>query len=194
MMGPNLIGFTQASGPQTDLSGLKAYLAQLVGEPFQFIRISYGDEPTLHFGDLRPSRSPKLKNKLYGAYVLGLRASAWILKSLSRAELITAGVLHDPLPPGFGQPVTRQELEDGGIMAPLSRVQSATPFVVEPAGGFGLQLVMSDGSSLLVLPRSPQSEESDEADLPELADWDLLGPHGLLRAGPHLEWSFEPAT
>lgn len=192
-MGPNLIGFTQASGPQTDLAGLKAYLAQLVGEPFQFVRLSYGDEPTLHFGDLRAPRSPKLKSKLYGTYVLGLRASAWILKSRTRAELITAGVLHDPLPPRFGQPVTRQELESGTIIAPQSRVQSATPFVVEPIGGMGLQLVMSDGSSLLALPQSPQPEASDEADLPELADWELLGPNGLLSAGPHLEWSFTPA-
>ena len=35
-------------------------------------RVSYGDELTLHFGDLRPARSPKLKAKPYGAYILGL--------------------------------------------------------------------------------------------------------------------------
>lgn len=43
-----------------NLSDLQVYLAQLVGEPFRFARVSYGDELTLHFGDLRPSRSPKV--------------------------------------------------------------------------------------------------------------------------------------
>ena len=38
-----------------DLSGLKSHLAPLLGVPFRFARVSYGDELTLHFGDLRPA-------------------------------------------------------------------------------------------------------------------------------------------
>ena len=52
-MRTNLIEFRQATGlSHDDLPGLQANLAELVGEPFQFARISYGDELTLHFGDL----------------------------------------------------------------------------------------------------------------------------------------------
>ena len=58
-----------------DFAGLQAILAQLVGEPFRFVRVSYGDEPTLHFGDLKPARSPKLHKQPYGAFILGLRGS-----------------------------------------------------------------------------------------------------------------------
>ncbi len=55
-----------------NLEGLRAYLTQLIGEPFQFVRFSYGDELTLHFGTLKPAKSPKLKGKVYGSYVLGV--------------------------------------------------------------------------------------------------------------------------
>ena len=73
-MDTNLIDLRQAHRPASDdFRGLQGYLAKLVGEPFQFARVSYGDELTLHFGDLRPARSPKLKSMPYGAYVLGLR-------------------------------------------------------------------------------------------------------------------------
>ena len=65
-----------------DMPGLEACLTQLVGEPFRFARVSYGDELTLHFGDLRPQRSPKLQQQ-YGTYVLGvqglgLAAEIWL--------------------------------------------------------------------------------------------------------------------
>ena len=67
-METHLIDLRQAQEPSHGaLSVLAAYLAQLVGEPFRLARVSYGDELTLHFGDLRPGRSPKLKHKLYGA-------------------------------------------------------------------------------------------------------------------------------
>ena len=72
-MGPHLIELRPASGPSSvDVSGLYGYLAELIGEPFRFARVSYGDELTLHFGDVKPVCSPKLKGKLYGSYILGV--------------------------------------------------------------------------------------------------------------------------
>ena len=50
---------------------------------------------------------------------------------------------------------------------------------------------MSDGSSLVVLPTLPESDEAEDEELPQLADWELLTPRGLLSAGPNLEWSFK---
>lgn len=192
-MASNLIDLRQAKGPSHDnLSGLHAYLSQLIGEPFRFARVSYGDELTLHFGDLRPGRSPKLKHKPYGAFILGLRGSSWVLKSGSEPVVVTAGEVFAPAPPAFGQCLQKEELEAGRFVEPESRVLAASPFVVKPVDGFGLQLRMSDGSTLLVLPTTPDPEEVDCPELPALADWELSTPRGLLSAGPDLQWSFTP--
>ena len=63
-MGTHLIDLRQTrKSPHDDLAGLTAYLAQLVSELFRFARVSYGAELTLHFGDVRPGPSPKIKQK-----------------------------------------------------------------------------------------------------------------------------------
>ena len=193
-MGANLIDLRQAREPSHDgLSGLHGYLAQLVGEPFRFARVSYGDELTIHFGDLRPARSPSLKNKPFGAYVLGMRGSSWVLKAGLEPVVITSGTVSDPPLPRAGRPLSKEELEAGNFVEPESRVLAATPFVVHSVDGFGLELRMSDGTSLLVLPTIAEPDEPGDEGLPELADWELSTPRGLLSAGPNLEWSFAPA-
>ena len=106
--------------------------------------------------------------------------------------VVDGGALVDPLATALGTPLRREELEYRTWIEPGSRVLSASPFVVRPADGIGLSLRLSDGSSLSVLPAIPDADESDDQLLPELADWELLSPIGLLRAGPGLKWSFEP--
>ena len=193
MMGANLIDLSRAEGPTSgDLPGLFAHLIPWVGEPFRFARVSYGDELMLHFGDLRPARSPKLIGKPYGSYLLGLRGSPWILKSGSKSVVINSGIVDGSLPSALGRPLSKADLEAGDFMEPSSRVLVAEPFVVKPAGGFGLQLCLSDGSALLVLPATPEPDEPEDEGLPPLADWELSTPFGFLSAGPHLEWSFTP--
>jgi hypothetical protein len=176
-----------------DLPGLMACLSPLIGEPFRFTRVSYGDELTLHFGDLRPARSAKLGDKLYGAYILGVRGSSWLLKSGSEPVVILSGVVFEPPQPALGRPLSKEELEAGRFFEPESRVLATTPFVVKPVDGIGLQLRMSDGSSLLVLPTVAEPGEPEVEGLPELADWELSTPQGLLSAGPGLAWSYAPA-
>lgn len=193
-MGVHLVDLRQARrATHEDLPGLAACLAPLIGEPFRLARVSYGDELTLHFGDLRPARSPKLKGKLYGAYLLGLRGSSWIWKSGSESVVITSGAVLGPATPAFGEPLSKEKLEAGTFIEPESRVLAALPFVARPVEGFGLQLRMSDGSSLLVLPTPTEPDEPRGEGLPEVADWELSTPQGLLGAGPRLEWSFTPA-
>ena len=194
-MGTNLVDLRQVQGPsQGNLPALAAYLSQLVGEPFQFLRVSYGDELTLHFGDLRPGRSSKLKHKLYGTYILGLRGSRWVLKVGAEPVVISGGVVSVATLPSFGDPLRNEDLEAGTFLEPGSRVLAAAPFVVKPGGGFGLQVRMADGSTLLSLPAPAEPEDPADEDLPPLADWELSTPRGLLSAGPDLEWSFTPAT
>src|SRR5258708_747840 len=138
---PSLIDFRQKPElPEDALPSLQAQLLQLVGEPFRFARVSYGDELTLHFGDVRPGRMPKTKHKLYGAYILGLRASPWLMKS--DEWLISAGVVPVPVPPSAGKQLTKEELENGGYIKSGSRVLAATAFTVKPAEAYGLQIVL----------------------------------------------------
>ena len=194
-MTTHLIDMLQLRNASPDnLSDLQACLTQLVGESFRFARVSYGDELTLHFGDLRPARSPKLRNKPYGAYILGVRGSPWVVKSGSEPLVLAAGINGENLPSGLGKPIRKEELEANPLIPPESRVLMVTPFFVKPVNGFGLQLRFSDGSTLLILPTLAESE-SDEASLEiALADWELSSPQGLLSAGPGLNWSFKPLS
>lgn len=186
------VGIIDLRQPQDALrdttEGLAACLAPLIGEPFRFARVSYGDELTLHFGDLRPARSPRLKDKAYGAYVLGVRASLWLLKSGAEPVVVASGIA--PALPPQGKPLRKEELEQASLIEPDSRVLSATPFLVKPAGRFGLELRMSDGGTLSVFPAPPEPDEPADDDLPELADWELSSPQGFLTVGPGLAWSF----
>jgi hypothetical protein len=189
MMSATLIDLRQSRNPGgQDLDGLASVLAVLMGEPFQFARVSYGDELTLHFGDLRPALSPKLKGKMYGAYVLGLRASAWLLKSGTVPVVIGTGSPHS-----FGQPIGEEELEAGTFVEPGSRIAEATPFEAKSSQKFGLQLRLTDGTVLIVLPSPEAADQADDEDHEpiELADWELRTPHGLLKVGPKLAWEFQ---
>lgn len=192
-MGASLVNLHQVcDASQNSLAGLDAYLSQLVGEPFRFARVSYGDELTLHFGDLRPGRSPKVRHLSYGAYILGLRASSWVLKSGTAPLIVASDAEFASASSEFGKPLSKEELEAGKFVEPESRVLSTTAFEVKIAGEFGLQLRMSDGSALLVLPAIPESDDPRDAELPQLAAWELSSPQGLLSAGPGLTWSFKP--
>lgn len=190
-----LIDFGHSPKTQTNnIEGLQAHLTQLVGEPFQFVRVSYGDELTLHFGTLKPAKSPKLKGKMYGTYVLGVRGSSWILKSGSKPVVLSSGLDLDNIPNEFGKPISKETLEANPPIQIGTRVLSATPFVVKPVNAFGLEIRVSDGSAILIFPTLPDAEEPEEEGLPEIADWELNSPNGLLSAGPSLVWTFTPIS
>jgi len=193
-MSTSLIDLRDGTGEcRDDLPGLRVKLVELLGAPFQFARVSYGDELTLHFGDVRPARSPKLKKLTYGTYVLGVRGSSWVLKSGLEPVVLGCGVMPiDGARPSVIRPLSNTELESGTYIEPGSRVLQAEPFPIRPVEGIGLQITMSDGSEIIVL---PCGEEPDEEDgLPELADWNLLSPRGFIQAGPGLRWCFEPKS
>ena len=177
-----------------DLPRLQAYLAQLIGEQFRLARVSYGDELTLHFGELRPARSPKLKGRLFGTYILGFRGSPWVLKSDKGSLALSAGIELHNLPNIGGKLIRKEELERDPLIQAGSRVVAAAVFPVEPVHGIGLQLQFSDGCSVLILPTESDVDAPDDANLPEIADWELLSPNGLLSAGPGPNWSFKPSS
>ena len=182
---------SSGNGPADSLAGLQTHLATRLGEPFRLARVSYGDELTLHFGELRPARSPKLKKHFYGAYVLGVRGSSWVLKSGTEPLVITAGLPSEEALDGLGKPLEKTELETNPLLQPDSHVLSATPFPVIPRNGYGLQVKFSDGSTFLILPSAAEPDEPEDELLPPLADWELSSPRGLLAVGPELTWSFQ---
>jgi hypothetical protein len=166
-------------------------LSQLVGEPFRFARVTYGGELTLHFGDLKPAQSSKLKGVMYGAYMLGTRSSPWIVKS--RSEKLLSNIQID-VNASFGRQISKQDIEANPLIAPESRITSVASFVVRPAKGYGLYVRTSDDCAIVILPNESENDAVDEESLPSLTDWDLYVPGGVLRVGPALAWSFKPSA
>ena len=175
--------------PTDQRERLVAHTLALVGEPFRLARITYGGELTLHFGELRPANSPKLPGYFYGTFILGLRASPWLLKSGDGRRLIEGGADFEP-PPGRGKPLTNAELAADPLIPPGARVTSAEPFAVAPSGAFGLHLGFADGSSFFAQPAAPRPPEPGDEPFPPLADWELTTPAGDLDAGPGPAWKF----
>ena len=178
-----MLAMIDLRGEQTKSSDpipLQAYLQQLAGEPFLHLRFSYGDELALHFGKAREYDSPRMKHRVKGSYILGMRASNWHLKSLSPSVLVIGTAENDATTGS----VTKEQLEAADFIRPGSIIVSATVRTMTSsiAGGFGLSLLLSDGSVFLVTPEAIPSD---------LADWELFTPYErFLRVGPGLEWSY----
>jgi hypothetical protein len=176
-----------------DVSGLWTYLQQIVGQPFLFFRESYGDELTLHLGTPREPASPKLRRRLRGSYVLTFRCSIWSLLSGTQPELTVADPLFRPeaIP---ARQLELAELEQVPPIEPGTLIELARPFRSDASGGFGLLLVFADQSRLMIRPSPRALSDSDGADLPEIADWELFTPYGrYLRVGPGPKWAYVPS-
>lgn len=186
----------------SDLAGLWVYLQQIVGEPFLFLRQTYGGELTLHLGTAREATSPKLRHRTRGSYVLTLRASNWSFVTGSQLALSLPDPATD-LGQAFGpslaphsfhpHQVDLADLEKNPPIAPGVRIESAKPFEVDFFFGIGLFLVFEDQSRLTVRPSADYSPD-DQADSPDIADWELFTPHGrYLRVGPGARWAYLPS-
>jgi len=183
-----------------DISGLRACLQQLVGQPFLFFRLFYGDELIVHLGTPTESASPKLRNRVRGSYVLTFRGSNWTLSSGPEQTIWLADLI--PVPGGgHARQVDIGEIEKTPIISHNAPVITAFPFIANdpkysasfsmtiPNGGIGLLLSFADQSTLAVRP-SLETDDSPDG-LPQIADWELFTPHGkYLRVGPGLNWAY----
>ena len=170
----------------SDLEGLRAYLRQLVGQPFLHFRFSYGDELTLHFGQPRNYRSAKLKHLPKGSYIVGARASSW--------EIVSPPVVIFPSREGGApsrsrrKPITPQELEAASFVQRGARVLFAEPWGLPSS--LGVVLALSDGSSLVIDPASAEKPTPKG----DIADWEVFTPYDrCLRVGPGMRWSYLPS-
>jgi hypothetical protein len=174
-----------------EIAGLWARLQQLVGQPFLFFRLSYGEELTAHLGTPKEAMSPKLRSRVRGSYVLTFRGSLWSLSSGPEQTILLA----DPfsVPAGsHARQVDIREIEKAPIISRNAPVITASPFIASDTGGIGLLLSFADQTTLVIRP-SLETDVSPE-DLPQIADWELFTQHGkYLRVGPGLKSAYLPS-
>jgi hypothetical protein len=197
-----LIDLKETRSECSDLSDLNALLKQLVGQPFLFFRVSYGDELRLHLGDLQGYSNPRMQGRTRGSYIVGARASSWIVSSASQHVLLTSGDegAGRSETPATARSVDIETIETGGFITPGSLVTAAG--ADRSAPGFSLQLRFSDGSTAYIRPMAgpdeaePEGEErSTDAGEIEIADWEILTPHQrILKVGPGPLWSYLDST
>lgn len=200
-----LIDLKEIQFDRMDSAHLQSLLTQLLGLSFQFFRVSYGDELRLHLGPLQSYSNPKMRSLMKGSYILGARASSWIVFSAPRRVLAT----HDDVDTGQHdvpdlKRVDIKSIETGVFITPGSIVEFAR---VDRSGhAFSLLLGFSDDSTIFIRPtpdsyatvdgesRSNHLAELDAAET-EIADWELLTPHQrILCVGPGLRWSYLDST
>lgn len=178
-----------------DLGALKLYLQQILGQPFLFFRESYGDELTIHLGHPNERKSPRLKNRVRGSYVVTVRGSLWTMVAAEKGMLI----LSDPpkeLNSAALKKLSFNELQETPLISPDANVVWATPFD-DLSGGIALALGFSDHGRFIIRPAPQHPEEvgSEDGDLPEIADWEIYTPLGrYLRVGPGQKWAYLPST
>ena len=177
-----------------DLGILKLYLQQIVGQPFLFFRESYGDELTIHLGRPEERKSPRLKNRFRGSYVVTVRGSLWTMVAAEKGMLF----LSDPpkeLNRAELKKLSFSELQQTPLISPDANVVWAIPFD-DLSGGIALALGFSDHGRFIIRPAPHHAEESSEdGELPEIADWEIYTPLGrYLRVGPGQKWAYLPST
>jgi hypothetical protein len=185
-----------------DRSDLQALLQQLVGQPFLFFRVSYGDELRLHLGEVQGYSNPKVQGRTRGSYIIGARASGLIVFSAPRHLLVTSGdgEAGRSETPATARSVDIKTIETGGFITPGSIVTSAGADRSGP--GFSLQLRFSDGSTAYIRPSpgsdevEPEGEErSTDVGAREIPDWEILTPHQrILKVGPGPRWNYLDST
>ncbi len=185
----------------SDLSDLQVLLKQLVGQPFRFFRVSYGDELRLHLGDLQSYSSPRMRGRTRGSYIIGARASSWVVTSAPRHMLAASDDICIDQPDGrTARRVNIKTLETGDFITPGSIITFVG--ASRAVHGFALELRFSDDSRTLILPvpesyeTVPEGEtDSDDVTGVGISDWEILTPYErILRVGPGLRWDYVDST
>jgi hypothetical protein len=184
-----LLDFQQIKTSSDDRIELGILLRQLIGQPFLFFRVSYGDELMVHLGELREYTQPKMKHLRKGSSVLAARASNWYFRPESQ-PIMYAWADSTIEISSISQKLDIREIESRPLIKSGSVVARAD--VLPSPDGFGLALAFSDRSTLIIVPSSPPpSTDSIEKAEDDIADWELFTPyHRYLQVGPGLRWAY----
>jgi hypothetical protein len=187
--GINLLATRERSSDRLEL---RAYLQQLVGQPLLFLRFSYGDELTLHFGHPTHYASSKLAHMTKGSYVIGARASFWYLRTHMPPAIIAGESRPVSQAPRYRKQLTPEQVERADILKKDVRIVGVDAIILgtvtRSAYGFGLSLLLEDDASLLILPARRRGQNSRQR---PVSDWEVFTPYGrYLSVGPGLRWSY----
>jgi len=158
---------------------LQASVDVIIGLPYLFSRVSYGDELTIHFGSERKHTHPKLAEKVRGSHVLSVRGSEWMLRSGIKPVIVGCGIA--PIS-SDRKPFNITALESGAFIGQSATVTKASPIPFLPMNSIGLILDLSDGSSFTIIPTPPCNGDDDDG--PEPSDWELLTATQWMHVGP----------
>jgi hypothetical protein len=86
-----------------DRRELQSLLRQLMGQPFLFFRVSYGDELTLHLGQARSYPHPRMKGRRKGSYILSARASHWFFRPNTQPVMLVGADDRESEVPSHGE-------------------------------------------------------------------------------------------
>ncbi len=179
-----------------DLSDLQTLLKQLIGQSFRFFRVAYGGELRLHLGSLRNYSNPKMRARARGSYILGARASSWVVFSAPKSTLLASDNIEVHAPKGITKRTDIKKIEGGDYITPGSAVVSVMSDRLPH--GFTFQLAFADGSTAFIGPNPETCEyvtdgedRTEEVSDMEISDWEILTPHSrVLRVGPGERWCY----
>ncbi|MDY6781440.1 MAG: hypothetical protein SW833_02615 [Cyanobacteriota bacterium] len=148
----------------SDLNQIQGLTRKILGEPCWNAHLSYGDELCLDIGKKIPYTQKVMLGKEKGSWILGCRASQWILESQDKA--IASSQL---APEGIEREV---KVVEG---SKITRFEIGYPDLI-------LIVSFSNGCQLKIFP--------DLEDL-DLSYWELFTPDAmLLEMGPGRIWSY----
>ena len=175
---------------------LRSYLRELEGQPFLFLRFSYGDELNLHFGEEKPYRSKAMTGLVKGSHILSTRASKWHLSGLFGTRPLDFAT-----PRGVRENERKEELERAGALLRGTQIKSVQAFRELPDGRhqscLSVTFGLIPGAPLARVSYAKLTIEAPEEKKGSLAReavpiWELLIPKGHLVMKSNGRWCFSP--
>lgn len=168
-----------------NLTQLSAILNHaLAGKGFLFAKIGYADELTLHFGNPVEYSTPRFGTKIRGSHIISCRSSTCLKIKTVEAKWT------EPLSAAMIIRVDKAAIESGAVAGNNTYIIAIVPYIADKS--IGINLLLSDHSSLSIIPEKTLSGQIDQEDFQESADCEVLTPDEQIRIGPGNEWHLVP--
>jgi hypothetical protein len=176
---------------------LAAIARQVVGERVLFGSLTHPNQLAVHFGQAVTVKGPRGRSWTEGTYVLSSVGSAWLVKSARQGKQV--GDFHRAMrgevPAVGGTGMTEEQV--GQFLAEMGGATVQELTILPDHFGFRLNLLLSDGSVIVVIPTFTHLEvgtgEMDDL-MVDPPDWELFTPYGMcLKVGPGFVWSYQPS-
>lgn len=162
----NLINKVTRVTKAKDLEQIQEITNRAIGEVCWRASLSYGDELSLHIGKRIPYGQKSMSGKEKGEWILGTRATAWILECA-------------------GETIATSDEETASLRQKIQVLEKTRIAALETSySELGLAIMFDNGCKLTLFPK-PEEDTS-------LPYWELFAPSRmLLKVGPGAVWSYE---